>query len=159
IVVLPLRVAGDHLLEEPLDVREEGGLKLIDEQRTRGVHRPQTDEPLPDVEPPDELHHPAREVDELDALIGLHDEGFAVNRKAADRRRRHVLDGPLAHSDGRTLAHAILFGWWAANARVPRADMNRVMLRTNASPRQPCYTPALGPVGLAAARASGAPPT
>ena len=35
------------------------------------VHRPEADQPFADVETPDELHDPVRQVDELDALIGL----------------------------------------------------------------------------------------
>ena len=44
------------------------------------------------------------------ALIGLDDERLAVNRQAADRRRSHLFDRLLANGDGRTLAHALLFG-------------------------------------------------
>ena len=107
---MPLGVARDHLFEEPLDVGEQRGLELVDEQRAGRVHRPEADQPFADVEPPHELHDPVGEIDELDALIGLDDERLAVNRKAADRRRCHLFDGLLANGDGRTLAHAFLFG-------------------------------------------------
>ena len=72
IVVHPLGVARDHLLEEALDVGEQRRLELVDEQRAGRVHRPEADEALPDVEAPDELHHPVGEIDQLDPLIGLH---------------------------------------------------------------------------------------
>ena len=43
------------------------------------------DQPFADVESTRELHDAVGEIDELDALIGLHDDRLAVNRKAADR--------------------------------------------------------------------------
>src|SRR4029453_13089123 len=59
------------------------------------------------VEATDKIHDPVGEIDELDTLVRLDDEGFAMNRKAARRRRSHLLDGPLANGDGRTFAHAV----------------------------------------------------
>ena len=63
---------------------EQRRLELVDEERAGRVHRPEADEPLADVEAPDELHDPVGEIDELDPLIGLHDDRLAVNRQAAD---------------------------------------------------------------------------
>src|SRR4029453_10774160 len=82
-------------------------LKLVDDQRARRVHRPQADQPFAHVEATDKIHDPVGEIDELDTLVRLDDEGFAMNRKAARRRRSHLLDGPLADGDGRTFAHAV----------------------------------------------------
>src|SRR5205823_14979532 len=72
------------------------------------MHRPEADEPFADVEPAHELHDAGGEIDQLDPLIRLHDEGLAVNRQAAGLRRSHVLYGRLANGDGRTFAHAFL---------------------------------------------------
>ncbi len=46
VVVHPVAVAGDDLLEEALDVRQERRLVLVDEQRAGCVQRPQADEPV-----------------------------------------------------------------------------------------------------------------
>ena len=86
VVVHPFRIARDHLFEEPLDVGQQRGLKLVDEQRTGRVHRPEADETLTNVESPGELHHPIGQIHELDSLIGLDHNGLAVNRQAADIR-------------------------------------------------------------------------
>jgi hypothetical protein len=85
------------------------------------VHRPEADETLAHVEFPDEFHHGLGEVDELDALLGLDDQGFAVNRQAANRRRCHLLDRLLADSHGRTLAHSVL-SVCGVDCRVPLSD-------------------------------------
>ena len=117
IVVHPLGVARHHLFEEALHVGEQRRLELVDEERAGGVHRPEADEPLADVEPTHELHDAIGEIDELDPLVGLHDDRLAVNRKAADSRRSHFLDGLLANGDSRTLAHALLVGFWDVPVR------------------------------------------
>jgi hypothetical protein len=100
IVVHPLGVAGDHLLEEPLDVREERNLELVDEKGACRVHRPQAHDPLADIEPADVLHHAIREIDELDPLIGLDDDRLPMNRQAAGLRRSHLFDRLLANRHG-----------------------------------------------------------
>ena len=107
IVVQVLRVARDHRFEEFLDVGQQRRLKFVDEERARRVHRPDADEALAHVAAANEVHDAVREVDHLDALVGLHDERFTVNRQAAGLRGRHRLDGVLAGRDGRTLTHAL----------------------------------------------------
>src|SRR5207245_12103 len=83
---------------------------------------------------------PSCQVDELDALFGLDDEGFAVNRKAAGRRRCHLLHRFLAYGHGRTLAHSVLSVLGSDLPR-PAFGHERSMLRENNTLRQPCYTP------------------
>src|SRR5688572_17611768 len=41
IVVHPVEIARDDMLEEALDVGMQGALRFVDEKRARGVHRPQ----------------------------------------------------------------------------------------------------------------------
>src|SRR5207245_10228237 len=77
-------------------------------ERAGCMHRPEANQPFADVEPAHELHDAAGEIDQLDSLLRLHDEGLAVNRQAAGLRRSHVLHGRLANGDGRTFAHAFL---------------------------------------------------
>ena len=86
IVVHPFGVPRDHLLQKAFDVREERRLKLVDEQAAGRVHRPEAHQAFPDVELAHKFHDAAREIDELDALLGLDDDGLTVNRKAAGRR-------------------------------------------------------------------------
>ena len=85
VVVHPLGVAGHHLFEEALDVGEESRLKFVDEQRAGRVHRPEAHQPFADVEAANEFHHEIGEVHQLDALVGLDHNGFAMNRKAGNR--------------------------------------------------------------------------
>mgnify|MGYP003694140091 CR=1 FL=1 len=130
IVVHALGVAGDHLLEEALDVGEQRDLELVDEERARRVHRPEADQPFADVETPDEFHDPVGQIDELDALIGLDDERLAVNRQVADRRADATSStGFRGRSDGRTLAHAL--PQLAPIIRCPVAANDQTMLRKN----------------------------
>src|SRR5205814_10093483 len=112
--------------EEALDVGEERDLEFVDEERAGRVHRPERDEPFPDVEAPGKFHHSVGQIDELDALIRLHDERFAVNRKATDLRRCHIFDGLLANGDSRTLAHALPFGCFGEPAPLFRTRANNV---------------------------------
>ena len=70
----PLLVAVDHLLEEGLDVGEQGRLELVDEQRAGRVHRPEADGPARNLEPARVLHNPVRQVHQLHALIGLNQQ-------------------------------------------------------------------------------------
>jgi hypothetical protein len=144
IVVHVFRVARDHLLEEPLDVGEQGDLELVDQQRAGGVHRPDADQPFADVEPPDELHDLVRQIDQLDALIGLDDERLAMNRHAANRRSGHTVDRLLADGDSRTLAHAVPFSFGSVRPG-PTYGHERSMLRKNNRLRQPCYSTRSGP--------------
>ena len=86
IVVQPGGIAGDHGLEKPFDVGQQRGLKLVDEEGAGRVHRPETDQALADLEAADKFHDPAGDVDQLDPLIGLDHQRFAVNRQAPNCR-------------------------------------------------------------------------
>src|SRR4029078_7161588 len=95
-------------------------LKLVDEERARGVHRPEADEAFANVEPPNELHDPVGEIDQFDPLIRVNDQRLAVNRKAADLRGGYLFHRPLANRDGRTLAHALLLSTSSSETHASR---------------------------------------
>ena len=51
----------------------------------RRVHRPEADEPLAKTEPRDERHDPLGQIDQLDPLIRLDQEGLPDNPESANR--------------------------------------------------------------------------
>ena len=108
VVVAPFLVAGDHQLEETLDVGQQRGLELVDEHSAGRVHRPQADDALADPQLADESHDALGEIHELESFVGIDDEGLAVNRQASRLGRCDCRHRRFANGHGRTLAHALL---------------------------------------------------
>jgi hypothetical protein len=95
IVVHPAGIAGDELFEERLDVGQQGRLELVDEHAAGRVQRPEADHPLLHAHAADERHDALGEVDQLDALVGLDEDGFTgiVGRLSQSRPRRWASRG------------------------------------------------------------------
>ena len=74
---------------------------------SRSCASTRADEPLADIEAPHEFHHLRREIDELQALIGLNDDGFTVNGQAAGCDLGNVFNSPFAHGKCRAFAHCV----------------------------------------------------
>ena len=117
---------------------EQRGLELVDEQRAGRVHRPEADEPFADVEPPNELHDPVGEIDELDRA----DRSGRRTFRHESSGRRPVAEATSSTGFSRTVTVELLlmrssFECWLVNA----SRTQPVMLRKNNAVRQPCYTP------------------
>ena len=88
IVVHPLGIPIDDLFQDPHDVGVQRLLRLVDEQRTRGMHRPQARDALPYARLPDPLHDDVGDVDQLDSVLCLHQQRFRMHDQGSGHRRR-----------------------------------------------------------------------
>jgi hypothetical protein len=95
IVVPPIVLGADDLVEHALDVVEERGLPLVHEERHRGVQRGEEDHPLLDVVPLDDGGHLLGEVVELEPLVGDDPERFRDHAHGLQPALRSRGDGRI----------------------------------------------------------------
>ena len=107
VVVHPVVFPGDRAIEKALDVRVQGRLRLVDENRARRVERPDADRSFLEARGANESHHPIGEVGQLDPFGGLNRDRLRAHHQPAGRSRGSRQRADTLR-DRRTLAHALL---------------------------------------------------